>query len=221
MKRIAIALGSCLVAIAALTGGLVACNGVLGISSANLGDTTEAGVTCEYYCHEMSLFCSGADTEYQDNQALCLSMCQNLQLDQGTISPSNDNTLGCRIAYAQAAGKGDPGTNCRYAGPLGGGRCGDKSTACSNFCSLDIPYCQSIGKPQYASETECNAICTGVGAGDAGAGYSFVTSGTGTDLPDGTNTLNCRFYHLENAYPSKQAGIAHCPHTAPVSAVCF
>jgi hypothetical protein len=43
----------------------------------------------------------------------------------------------------------------------------------------------------------------------------------GVDLPDGTNTLNCRFYHLENAYPSVSRGQTHCPHTMPISATCY
>lgn len=226
MKRLGLFLGA--VALVALTAGVVACNGVLGISAAAVegveagdGGAVEAGLTCDSYCQLITQNCvSPADVEYQNDPGLCRSMCNNLALDNGTISSAPQNTLGCRVYYAQLAGTSDPATNCRFAGPLGGGHCGTKVEACGNFCSLDVPYCKSIGAPTYMSQTDCTDRCQGL-LGDAG-GYEFDTDGgpTGVDLPEGTNTLNCRFYHLENGYPSPARGMVHCPHTLPVSAVC-
>lgn len=209
--------------------GALACNGLLGIGSATVGDIgdaglVEAGVNCTYYCELMMQNCTGPSAEYQGDIGLCMNMCNNLSLDNGSILQSNDNTLGCRIFYAQSAGTSNAAVNCRAAGPLGGGVCGDKTTACTNFCSLDVPYCAGIGRPSYTSTGDCSTQCLSGDAGvGPGSGFVFTTDGgsTGTDLPDSTNTLNCRFYHLENAYPNKTRGLVHCPHTQPVSATCF
>jgi hypothetical protein len=205
---------------------VVACNGLLGIQSATLGDIdsgapVEAGVTCAYYCQTITDNCTGTDnSEYQGSLDLCLQMCADLPSDTGFLTDTSGNTLGCRVHYAQLAAS-DPTTNCRLAGPLGGGQCGMLPDACNNFCSLDVPYCASVPRPSYVSVAACNSACV-TGAGDAG-GFAFVTDGgtTGADLPEGTNTLNCRFYHLENAWPTKAKGVTHCPHTMPISATCF
>jgi hypothetical protein len=213
--------------------GAMGCNGLLGIQSATLGEGTDGGlveagpvqVTCASYCQLMTTNCStDTDTEYQQDptMSLCLSMCNSLALDQGLLTDTNVNTLGCRVHYAQAAAS-DPLTNCRFAGPLGGGMCGTKTDACNNFCQLDVPYCMQVPAPSYMSMTDCTNSClTGGSTGDAGTGFVFTTDGgsTGVDLPDGTNTLNCRFYHLENAWPSMARGKIHCPHTMPISATC-
>ena len=223
MKRLGLVFGTMVLLLAAAT---TACNGVLGIGSAAL-EGVEAGAveggtpdnTCASYCHLITQNCTINAQEYQ-SEPMCLSMCNNLALDNGVVGPGGENTLGCRIYYADLAGRSDPAGNCRFAGPLGGGHCGDKAAACTNFCSLDVPYCRDIIKmPSYASQVDCMNDCIGV---DGGTGYDFETDGgsTGVDLPASTNTLNCRFYHLENAYPDKTRGAVHCPHTMPVSATC-
>ena len=218
-------------ALVVLAASAVACNGLLGIQSATLGEgldagpPAEAGVTCPYYCQTITTNCAGNDNqEYQGDMQLCLDMCNNLGLDQGFLSDKSGNTLGCRVHYAQLAAS-DPTTNCRFAGPLGGGQCGSKTDACGNFCQLDVTYCASsqVNTPSYLSMADCNNSCLVTGStGDGGTGYVFTTDGgsTGVDLPDGTNTLNCRYYHLENAYPSVARGKLHCPHTMPISGPC-
>ncbi len=220
--------GLSLAALAAVT---AACNGLLGISSATVseavdaGASVEAGVTCDYYCQQITLNCTGSSVEYQGNLSMCQTMCNNLALDTGFMSDTSGNTLGCRVHYAVQAGVSDAVANCRAAGPLGGGVCGAKSDACDNFCALDVPYCMGIGVPSYVDATDCTNHCLTSGDSDAAtfsAGYSFVTDGgaTGVDLPENGDTLNCRFYHLENAWPSSDRGKVHCPHTMPVSATC-
>jgi hypothetical protein len=218
-------------ALVVLAAGTVACNGLLGIQSATLGEGSDSGspgeggvaVSCASYCQLMTANCNtDNDTEYQNTQSLCLSMCNDMALDQGLPTDTNVNTLGCRVHYAQLAAS-DPTTNCRFAGPLGGGVCGTKADACNNFCLLDVPYCMQVAAPSYMSMSDCTSSCmVGGSTGDAGTGYVFTTDGgsTGIDLPEGTNTLNCRYYHLENAYPSKARGVVHCPHTMPISAPC-
>jgi hypothetical protein len=217
--------------------GVTGCNGLLGIQSATLGEGNDAGppieagppqATCASYCQLMTVNCStGQDTEYQQDPTmqLCLSMCNDLALDTGLLTDTNVNTLGCRVHYAALAAS-DPTTNCRFAGPLGGGMCGTKTDACNNFCQLDVPYCMQspVSSPSYASMSDCTSSClVGGSTGNAGTGFVFTTDGgsTGVDLPDGTNTLNCRFYHLENGWPSAARGKIHCPHTMPISATCL
>lgn len=221
---------------AAFVGALAGCNGVLGIGAASLepdeggtsdGGTTEGGpvvrgLTCDYYCQTIVQNCTGPYAEYvgsEDAMALCQAMCP--VLDQGTtntIGPSNDDSLGCRIYYAEQAAT-DPATNCRNAGMLGGGVCG--SDACQIFCELDVQYCATVNAVQYATVNDCISSCTG----DAGFPYDVPPPGDagcqGYDLLDCTNTVNCRFWHLQNAYGSSKNGLFHCPHTANPSPVCL
>lgn len=232
MKHIGLVFGSlATITLAAFAAGAVACNGLLGIGSATVGEgndagLVEAGVNCAYYCQVIEQNCTGPDnTEYQGSLDLCLSMCSQLPADMGTIGDVSGNTLGCRINYAQKAGVSDATDNCRAAGPLGGGVCGAKSDACTNFCTLDVPYCAQQGFNSYVSITDCTNHCLSTGDSDAGVfseGYVFVTDGgaTGADLPVSGDTLNCRYYHLENAWPSKMKAMTHCPHTMPLSATC-
>jgi hypothetical protein len=225
MKHVGVFFGTvAALALAAVAAGTAACNGLLGISSASTG--IEPGVNCSYYCQTINQNCTGADnTEYQGSNDLCMSMCGQLPSDMGTIDDTQGDTLGCRINYAQKAGVSDPASNCRKAGPLGGGVCGVKSEACNDFCQLDVPYCMSQGYPSYVSPTDCMNHCTTSGDSDSGtfvAGYTLLTDGgaTGVDLASGGDSLNCRFYHLENAWPSKGTAETHCPHTMPISATC-
>jgi hypothetical protein len=203
--------GSLAVAVAAVGG----CNAVLGIGAASLeddggGPNPQRSPTCSYYCSTIIKNCTGPYAEFVgsgDAQSLCTTMCQVYD-SNNQISASNDNTLGCRIYYAEQAAS-DPNTNCRIAGPLGGGVCG--TSPCALFCSLDVQYCNSmtIDTPAYANVDDCATAC---------ASYPYML--VGPDLLDSTNTLNCRFWHLENAYGSTQAGMFHCPHTVQASALC-
>jgi hypothetical protein len=196
---------------------LVGCNGLLGIGAASMEAEDGGGGDGGVVIPGRALTCPQANAEFvgsEDSQALCMTMCPALDVG-GAIGPSNDDTLGCRIYYAEQA-QGDPATNCRFAGPGGGGKCG--TDPCSIFCALDVQYCNSasISTPAFASGTDCLAACN---AGADGGGFPYLT--TGPDLLDDTNTLNCRLWHLENAYGSTANGQFHCPHTEQVSSMCF
>jgi hypothetical protein len=208
------ALAAAMVALCALC----SCNAVLGIGPASLEDgggtgPATRGPTCAYYCSTILQNCTNVNAEFEgseDPATLCSAICQAYD-SNNQIGPSNDDTLGCRIFYAEEAAS-DPATFCRIAGPLGGGTCG--TDPCQLFCSLDVAYCNSpsINIPAYASTMDCLSACEG------DAGYPYVL--TGQDLLNSTNTLNCRFWHLENAYGSAMAGAVHCPHTVQASPVC-
>ena len=205
---------------------LAGCNGLLGIGAASM-ESEDAGtdggpvipsraLTCAYYCATMVTNCTQANAEFlgsEDSQALCNTMCPAIDVG-GAIGGSNDDTLGCRIYYAEQA-QGDPATNCRFAGPAGGGRCG--KDPCSVFCSLDVQYCNAapVSTPAFTDNPTCLSACSG---GPDGGGFPYLT--TGPDLLDNTDTLNCRLWHLENAYGSTTNGQFHCPHTQVVSSMC-
>ena len=246
MRAAVLALVAGSVAVAAAVAGVVGCNAVLGIGVANLdpdagGGATEGGtgdggvgvargLTCDYYCAVVNQNCTQSNSEFEgteDPSAICSTVCAAYDIGHvGTIGPSDDDTLGCRIHYAEQAAT-DPATNCRFAGLGGGGKCGNDP--CQHFCELTLGYCTSPPLPAaactaaltenctpYASATECLQDCRGGGGGDGGYVYTVA----GSDLQDVGDSLNCRIYHLMNAYGSAGAQSFHCPHTAQVSAVC-
>jgi hypothetical protein len=238
MKRVLVALGT--MAVVGASGTLLACSGLLGIGVASQeaedsGAAMEAeagvpvGVTCAYYCSLMDKNCNWTKPfgEYENLQT-CIDMCNNSHFDPGNgIAASNDDTLGCRVFYAQQAGT-DPAKNCAFAGLLGGGQCG--TSACDDFCTADLAYCNSkaISSFPYHSQSECANDCLphdggALDAGDGGNtgyGYPYVKEDAGElfNIESG-NTLNCRMWHLNAAYQSG-GGVFHCPHTALVSTRC-
>jgi hypothetical protein len=213
---------------AALLAAALGCNAILGIGAASLdssdgGTGVEAsrGLSCDYYCATVVQNCPQPFAEYVGSNNDPMSVCETVcpAIDPGfSIGAGTGDTLGCRIFYAEQAAT-DPATNCRKAGPLGGGACA--SDPCRLFCELDVQYCNNppVSAPQYDGGTDCLSDCRD-------GGYPYLLdppqdSGCpGYDLLDCTNTLNCRFYHLENAYGSKDNGVFHCPHTAQQSQVC-
>jgi hypothetical protein len=223
MKR-----ATCLIACsgAALAAVVLGCNALLGIGAASLeSDDGGAGgdggraLTCAYLCATLVQNCTQQFSEFvgsEDPMTLCMQMCP--AIDPGfSIGPTNDDTQGCRIYYAEQAAT-DPATNCRIAGPLGGGICG--KDPCQLFCALDVQYCNNppVSTPQYNSTGDCLTACQ-----DGGFPYLVPPPDGGCpgyDLLDCTNTLNCRFWHLENAYGSQANGQFHCPHTQQQSPVC-
>jgi hypothetical protein len=250
MRRVRLAILGFLGSSTVLAVALLGCNAVLGIGAATLdpeaGKAAESGsgddgagggdagadgsvgraLSCDYYCRTVTQNCTGQNSEFEGTEdvgAICQTVCQAYDVGHaGTIAATDDDTLGCRIFYAEAA-LANPDLNCRFAGPLGGGRCG--TDPCQLFCALALQYCSGPPLPAqlctsnftdkctpYGTSADCLAACRGDG------GYPYIR--TGSDLLDNTNTLNCRMYHLENAYGSAASQEFHCPHTAQVSMVC-
>jgi hypothetical protein len=193
----------------------VACNGVLGIGSAQLDPSVgvdagvDAGTPCDQYCTTIMRNCTGQNLEYLDI-GVCEAMCKHLE--PGTATDETQDTLACRNYHANAAA-GDPDFHCRHAGPLGGLVCG--TDLCAPFCLLDFDLCQEL-TPYDGGELGCETACTA-------AAFPYLTIDAGDiQFPTG-NTFNCRLYHLESAYEpdNDQARSTHCPHTGVVSATCF
>lgn len=199
-----------------LCAGLLACNGILGIDSAALepdgGAAGEGGVAlnCESYCTLMDQSCGWQSNfpEYLSHD-VCVRMCADF--DTGNhIAADGTDTLGCRIAYAERAASA-PDPNCRYAGLIGGGKCGVK--LCNHFCDVDVQYCNfpPVSSPAYTNIADCMIAC---------ARYAYDTAGAELLSMESGNTLNCRLWHLNNAYDTTAHGQIHCPHTDLASTVC-
>lgn len=195
--------------------GVVACAGLAWVASACGGDDAStakdagseaakpdaggqdaaadavATLDCKSYCGSIGAACTGDNQQYLD-EPTCEKMCAILPV--GTAADKSGNTLGCRVYHAGAASAGAmaAATHCDHAGPYGGGVCGD---VCANFCAL---YEAECGMTSYGSA--CASKCA-----------SFMTLDAGLLQTTAGNNLNCREYHLENAF-AFDAGGGHCDH---------
>ncbi|MGH7295679.1 MAG: hypothetical protein ACRELB_12125 [Polyangiaceae bacterium] len=204
------------IAVGGTCGALVGCNGLLGIGAASLEDDAGAGeggtsttqLTCASYCGVIMQNCTGQNAEYLTGD-ICNSMCPSFELG-ATIGDTADDTLGCRIFFANQAAQ-TPDVSCRMAGPLGGNHCG--SNPCGAFCDQNVPYCAGDKPVAYdGGVPDCLSAC---------ATYPYLTADAGDTTTESGNTLNCRLWHLETAYTSDPYGKIHCPHTAQQSSTCF
>jgi hypothetical protein len=206
--------------VAALAGALgllvaaAACNSVLGIDSATVdpsfgaeagAGSQDAGSPCEAYCNTVVKNCP---TEEYNNVPTCLALCG--AFDPGQPTDTTQDSLGCRAHYAALAATNP--SNCRAAGPLGGGVCGQD--LCATFCSLDTFVCVGSNAEFDGGEVGCESACQ--------TSFPTYVDDAGNDLSLSTgNTLNCRIWHLEAAVGGGAQELAtHCPHTAVVSAFC-
>ncbi|HEY1691414.1 MAG TPA: hypothetical protein VGG39_04590 [Polyangiaceae bacterium] len=208
-------------AVLVLGGGLLACNGLLGIGAASLesddGGTVDAGgggLSCATYCATVMQNCTDENAEYLSAD-ICNAMCPAFELG-GAVADTADDTVGCRLFFAQQAAQ-TPATSCRMAGPLGGNHCG--TNPCGPFCAQDIVYCNgratdagAVPVPYEGGVPGCLTSCQS---------YPYLTGDAGDTTSESGNTLNCRLWHLETAYTSNPFAVFHCPHTEQVSSTCF
>ncbi len=141
-------------------------------------------LSCDYYCELMEATCGGL--------ADCQEVCATFHgWPEGPGIGAGGNTLGCRIAQAQAG-------DCTAASPSGGNVCG---TWCEVYCDLEAKNCPD-GDSLYADHAECLAACDDFFDG----GQAGETSG---------DSVQCRIYHLGVAGDPDAGGAAvHCPHGA-------
>jgi hypothetical protein len=186
-------------------------------------------LTCANYCSLISTYCTatpqeGDNTEYltsADGGSVCSTMCNEFEVTGEVTTPAHEpmfaNTLNCRVWHVNAARLGDPHTHCPHAGPLGGTLCDDDSDPCGPFCRMDVDFCTGSAAA-YTSVDDCLSACRP--NPDAGyPGYPYELSVTDTEVSDlaeqfqaGSNTLNCRMYHLENYLRTGEP--IHCSHTS-------
>jgi len=93
------------------------------------GDTPPADVTvmpgntCAFYCAQIMMNCTGANTQYTSADE-CVSYCNGARWTPGTPGETENNTLACRIYHGGVPAMMMPGTHCPHAGPTGDGVCG-------------------------------------------------------------------------------------------------
>jgi hypothetical protein len=151
-------------------------------------------VDCTAYCNAIGHVCTGLELQYLDDDT-CKAMCAKLA--PGTAGATTGNTLGCRIHHlANAAQSAQSAVvHCPHAGPYGFGSCG---TEAEDFCALYQAQCGDFGA------ADCGAAAAALPKVDAGV--LMTTLG---------NSLDCREYHLENAFKVGDTdGGGHCNHAA-------
>lgn len=152
-------------------------------------------VTCQSYCTGIMQVCAGNDKQYLDN-ATCLAMCAKLSV--GDAGASMGNSLACRVYHLGVASQNaqQASAHCPHAGPYGYGQCG---TECEDFCLL---YDSQCGQGTFGGGG-CTQACPNI------TNPNNLT----TFLNASGNTLDCREYHLENAYQANNTnGQGHCSH---------
>jgi hypothetical protein len=126
-----------------------------------------------------------------------MAMCA--KMDLGTAGDISGDTVACRQHYAAAA-TSQPNVHCPQAGPSGDDICGPNH--CVPWCKLDLALC---GTTAFPDEATCESQC---------ATITYLPAMGDLDLTSGSDTFNCRIYHLEAAYANNGAAKAvHCPHT--------
>ncbi len=157
-------------------------------------DTTV--ISCDNYCARVLANCAGDAAQYVDLPT-CLAMCKDLPL--GVAGDTAGNTVACRMYHAGALAKQSPGFHCKHAGPYGGAVCG---TRCAAFCTF--------------AGAQCPTAFTDAGSCDASCGTAFDYSpgaGETPQTPTAGDTLNCREYHLEQAFIDQATHCAHVGRT--------
>jgi hypothetical protein len=215
---------------AALASGVLMCNWVTGNRELTAEPCTgNYCAQCVPYCNAVMQACPPGGTsenmEYLTTD-VCIRACNangNLWTSPTIYAPPDTmiTELACRQAMIA-----DGGFSCANAGPLGGtGACiSDASEPCAAFCQLDLQVCAGNDNLQYdGGMSDCMNQCL--------LHYPYVVPDSGGDLTnyegdlqtpadmENSDTLNCRFYHLENAMrdASGYGPAYHCSHTGPTN----
>lgn len=148
---------------------------------------------CTAYCTTIDTVCTGANLQYLDVDT-CKAMCAKLTV--GTAGATSGNTLACRAYHLGVASTSaeQATAHCGHAGPFGFGGCGGEL---EDFCFMFQAQCGNT-----------------FGASDCVAAAGQIPNLDGGPL--GTTlgySIDCREYHLENAYKAGDVdGGGHCSH---------
>lgn len=181
-----------------------------GSSNGGSGGTVDGGgggkTLCETYCDTVSAACAGQFEQYV-SPPTCMKLCG--RLDPGQPGDDAQNTVNCRLHYAQSAQTaGEKATNCSAAGPGGNGVCG---TNCEGLCRIALDTCKA--QKIFSSTLDCASQCTKLP--DLGAYDDSIQDG---------DSVQCRLYHVSAAqidpviHCMHVAGIVKCVHHAPDAA---
>ena len=181
-----------------LVGACSAAAVVVACSASDPAPAPAGDALCSTYCNRILAECTGADTMYRDS-AQCMTACKDL--DPVNETGETGNTVKCRVGQLDKK-------NCRSAGPLGGGVCGQR---CDGFCKIVQATCSTQAAPPYPDLGTCTEECNTVLRFDPAAPEGIEQPFTGED------TLNCRVQHLLLAFKDPNP---HCNHVAVQSAQC-
>jgi hypothetical protein len=178
------------------------------------------GLSCLTYCTEIQASCQGAFRQFESMQQ-CMNMCGDMNL--GVENAASGDSVGCRLYHVRKGVMlGQLDVHCNHAGPTGGTICGDY---CENLCGRVTQLCvvaNGVQSDAYESYDDCMYVCQ---AADGGTdGYPVNRE---AELPATGDSVNCRIYHLANAYKysdgpeeNLQQLNAHCDHTREFSTLC-
>jgi hypothetical protein len=171
------------------------------------GGTAQAGVggevstpeptLCEQYCGALEANCTGDLIQYSDYET-CLDTCA--LLPPGQSGDQEVNSVYCRLAEAENAGRLEPEFYCPLAGPASYGKCG---ASCDAFCDIMMGFCTSestSGYYFYEDEQSCLDECAEWPL--ASEPYSAALHTTGSHF-------ECRLFH---ACASNIDAEYHCGH---------
>ena len=160
------------------------------------GNTPELSL-CEQYCNAMAANCTGNLVQYSDDET-CLDTCALLPpVESGD---SGVNSVYCRLAEAEKAGRLEPEFYCPLAGPASAGKCG---TSCDAYCDIMMGFCTSestSGLYFYPDKETCLGECALLPL--AGEPYSSALHSIGPHF-------ECRLFH---ACASNVDAEYHCGH---------
>ncbi len=169
--------------------------------------TTEPVDPCDEYCDLMIAECEGEAAQYRD-RAQCMRICSILPV--GAADRPDENSVACRLKYAQKTryNNGTEVTNyCRQAGPSGDDTCG---TTCQGFCTVMADVCteESAGIYHFETNEDCLTTCNWLPP--APVEYSS----TDPRVSDGDHAF-CRLFHVTSAamYDADE----HCEHAMGVT----
>jgi hypothetical protein len=184
---------------------LAACGELIGIEDAHFDSALEPGsekaadpLLCDRYCDDIMAACQGDQAQYPSRET-CLAVCATLR--PGEVG-SKDNTLACRSRQVELAAI-EPLVHCAFAGPGGGGECGEN---CEGLCSITMPVCSAEASSAYYADydaclTDCEALPD---LAEYGAREEYRVGGH----------VQCRLYHVTAATQDSER---HCPHALGAS----
>ncbi len=160
-----------------------------GSSASEMGGAGSGGVDgaepplCERYCMTLVSNCTGDHAQYPD-YLTCIDTCAILPA--GSPGDTDVDSVECRLALAEKAGRLEPEFYCPLSGPVGGNECGSD---CEGFCRIMAAFCsaeRTNGEYYYPDEATCLADCATLPV--APEPYSSTLHSVGP-------YLQCRVFH--------------------------
>lgn len=168
---------------------------------------TATAEACAAYCAQFAptgSACGAPNLQYGTPDQ-CTNLCR--AFPAGKDGDATGNSLACRVTHVKKSTM-ETATECVYAGPSGGGGCGE---VVESFCSVATAICHA----EYPTVEGCKTVAAGLQPGPL---YAFSAA----DISKG-NTLSCRLFYVANAAQNKnepEARSANCALAGLISMAC-